>query len=393
VVRNTTLAPPPGAGASGAVGKRLDQAQGDVRLLLQRAGGGARGDVPASPAAIVTGAFAELAALVQPSKDGPAPIDAVVDRLGKLYAELDAATTQPAAVPSQPGADPAHADSPAARALRETALAQPEPLKGWLLQLADGALQLGDRQQQAALAKKRGDDQKSLREKINAAWQSDVLPFCTAAIADRYPADRHSALDATPKDFGRLFAPGGLIDAFVRDQLKPFIDMSHRPWRWRTADDLDLGARPESLHALELAATWRDAFFRDGSPVPAIEFGVQPVATDATGTHAALALGEQQRFDRGAPARLQTWRWPPPDGVQQATLSLGEGKGDVRSAEGPWAWLRLLDQATLDRIAPDRFVATFRLASGSAQVELRAASVINPLQPQAAERFECPKGF
>jgi type VI secretion system protein ImpL len=124
-----------------------------------------------------------------------------------------------------------------------------------------------------------------------------------------------------------------------------------------------------------------------------MEFGVKPAAADATGQHAALALGDQQRLDRTAPARFVTWHWPAPDGTQQAAITIGEARGDSRSADGPWAWLRLLDQAALDRVAADRVVATFRLASGTAQIELRAASVINPLQPQAAERFECPKGF
>jgi type VI secretion system protein ImpL len=385
VARNTALAPATAGLVAGRASAPL--APPELQALLRRTGVPAADATPSTPAADVTRAFADLAAVVQPAKDGPAPIDAVIERLGRLYAELDAATTQPAADPA------ARVDSPAARGLREIALAQPGPLKDWLLQLADGAVQLGDQQQQAAMRKKRGDDQKALRDKINAAWQGDVLPFCLAAVAGRYPADRHSTLDATPRDFGRLFAPGGLVDAFVRDQLKPYINMSRHPWRWRSADDIDLGARPDSLHALEVAATWRDAFFHDGAPVPSFEFGIRPVAADTGGMHAALALGDQQRIDRAAPARWQTWRWPAPDGVQQATITLGDTPADGRSADGAWSWLRLLDQASLDRVAPDRVVATFRLAAGSAQVELRAASVINPLQPQAAERFECPKGF
>jgi len=386
VRRNTMLVPPVGEAAANRIGQRVEQAQSDLQGLLRKAGASARAVPPPTPAAIVTQAFAELDAVAQPTKDGPAPIDAVIERLGKLYAEVDATSAR-----ADP--DPARGDSPAARGLRELALAQPEPLKAWLMQLADGAVQLGEQHQQAAQRKKLGDDAKALREKINATWQSDVLPFCTAAIANRYPADRRSAVDATPKDFGRLFAPGGLIDAFVKDNLKPYVDMSRHPWRWRSADDIDLGARPESLHALEIAAMWRDAFFRDGSPVPAMEFGVKPIAPDAAGLHAALSLGEQQRIDRAAPARFATWRWPAPDGVQQAGVSLGDARGDSRGADGPWAWMRLLDQATIDHVTPDRVLATFHLASGDAQVELRATSVINPLQPQAAERFDCPKGF
>jgi type VI secretion system protein ImpL len=192
-----------------------------------------------------------------------------------------------------------------------------------------------------------------------------------------------------------LLGPGGLIDAFVNDKLRPFIDMSGKPWRWRSADDIDLGATAESLRPIELAASLRDAWFRDGGSLPSVEFGIRPVAGDSAGSHVVLSLGDQQRLEGSTQPRFQTLRWPAPDGIQQASIGIADtdGRTESKTLDGPWAWFRLLDQATLERGAPDRLLASFRLPGHSARIELRAASVINPFQPDTAGRFECPKGF
>ena len=390
VDRNTSLLSTGSNGQSATAGGdgRVRQARTELLGLLRTSASPPQAEAPA-PGSEVDAAFADLDALVRPDKDGHAPLDTTIAQLAQLYAELD--TQAP-----QDGKDPAPPlpDTPAARQLKQTAISQPQPLKDWLLQVADNAQQAGDQRLQAAMRKKRGDDQKALRDTINAAWKNDVLPFCLAATGHRYPLDKSSATDVTPKDFGRLFAPGGLIDAFVKDKLRPFIDSSRKPWRWRTADELDLGASAESLHQLEGAAALRDAYFGDGGPLPAVEFAIKPLDADPASSHAVLTVGAQQRIDPKAPAAFQTMRWPAPDGAAQARIVDDSGtRTETRSADGPWAWYRLLDQATLQRVSADRVVASFRLAAHTAQYELRAASVINPFQVDAAEAFQCPKGF
>ncbi|MBK8335687.1 MAG: type VI secretion system membrane subunit TssM [Sterolibacteriaceae bacterium] len=392
VNQNTALTQLPGA-----AGKLADKLEGPLQKAKQELSGllGSNGGSPKAerlalvPGAEVESKFADLAALIRVDKGGAAPIDAIIDQLAKLYAELDSASA------TEPSNSANKEDGVAARHIRELAVAQPQPVKDWLLQLAGNAAQSADKKQKDAAQKKRAEDKKTLLEKINAAWSAEVLPFCNEAVASRYPIDKLSSAEATPKDFGRLFAPGGLIDAFVKDNLKPLIDTTARPWKWRTAGEIDIGASNEALHQIEIAATIRDAYFRDGAQVPAVEFGLKPILLDKAAKQFTLDIGGQKFAYQHNAQPLQSARWPAPSGALEvsATFEGVEGKTESRTKEGPWALFRLLDEAKIDKVTADRLVATFRTESHSAQYEIRAASVANPFQQDAIERFRCPKKF
>jgi type VI secretion system protein ImpL len=389
VDRETRLAPA-GAEAGPAAGAGLQRARLELSQLLKAEAPRKVGTVDQRPPAKIAAAFADLGVLVQPDQDGRAPLDAVIERLAALYAEL-------AALQDQPVVDAARRpDSPAARSVIQIALAQPQPVKDWLLQIAGGSVQLGAQQQAAALQKKRADDAKALREKINAVWQSEVLPFCTAAVSHRYPVDKRSASDITLQDFSRLFGPSGLIDGFVQTHLRPYIDASSKPWRWRSADDIDLGAAPQALRPLQIAAAAREAFFRDAAAAPGVDFALRPLPGGPEAPQVTLAQAGQQWPDRAAPAQFKAMHWPAADSGQPLSLTIADARGgatQTRSAEGPWALFRLLDQATLERPAADRIVASFGEPPRGAQIELRANSVVHPFQPLALEQFQCPQGF
>ena len=80
----------------------------------------------------------------------------------------------------------------------------PDPIDDWLGGIA------GDTS---------GLTQKAVSSELNAIWRADILPFCQAALTDRYPFSPDSAVDVNVKDFARLFGPGGLIDVFINDHL------------------------------------------------------------------------------------------------------------------------------------------------------------------------------
>ncbi len=396
VTQNTTLTQLPGP-AGNLADKISDKLDGPVQKAKQELSGllGANSGSPKAerlafvPGADVESKFADIAALTRIDKGGAAPIDTIIDQLAKLYAELDSASA------TDPSNSANKEEGAAARRLKELAVAQPQPVKDWLLQLAGNAAQSVDRKQKDAAQQKRAEDKKTLLEKINAVWSAEVLPFCSEAVASRYPIDKLSSAEATPKDFGRLFAPGGLIDAFVKDNLKPYIDTTARPWKWRTAGEIDIGASNDALRQIEIAATIRDAYFRDGAQVPAVEFGLKPILLDKAAKQFALDIGDQKFAYQHAAKPIQTARWPAPSGALEvsATFEGAEGKTESHTKEGPWALFRLLDEAKIDKVTADRLVATFRTENHSAQYEIRAASVANPFQQDAIGRFRCPKKF
>jgi len=251
------------------------------------------------------------------------------------------------------------------------------------------------RQAQADVKKKLTEDTSALKTKINDLWTADVLPFCRKAVLNRYPLKANSETDATLRDFGKLFAPGGMIDAFVRDNLKPFIDNTGEPWRWREVDKISLGASPAVLAQLETAAKIRDSYFAGSGDMPALEFAMKALTIDGKARQVTLDVGGQQIVFAQGNTQFQTVKWPSSSASLDAQLTFLEWSGHLfsRRKDGPWALSRLLDTAKVEKVTADRLVATFQFDDHSVQFEIRATSVINPLLVDELHNFNCPEKF
>jgi type VI secretion system protein ImpL len=58
--------------------------------------------------------------------------------------------------------------------------------------------------------------------------------------------------------------------------------------------------------------------------------------------------------------------------------------------EGPWAWFRMLDKASVEPTAQgERYKVTFDLDGRKAALELTASSVVNPFRRAVLEQFRC----
>ncbi|OZI62223.1 type VI secretion system membrane subunit TssM [Bordetella genomosp. 11] len=259
--------------------------------------------------------------------------------------------------------------------LQDAAEGQPAPVRDMLQQLAnDGkAVALDD-----------------VRRRIDELWRADVAPFCHAAVDNRYPVNPQSGQDMTQDDFNRLFAPGGLLDAFFHANLLNYVDMSANPWRWRP-NAARLGFSRTALQVFQDAATIRQAFFPDGGKTMLIHFQLSPIFLDPYFTQFNLTLGAQTlRYSHG-PAIPTGFAWPG-GGAQSGRIDYEPADPEGRnghSVSGPWALFRLLDMGTLQAVRSDRFKLDFDLSGKRASLQLDAGSVINPFALTALHRFRC----
>ena len=152
------------------------------------------------------------------------------------------------------------------------------------------------------------------RSQIAAEWQSTVLPWCRRALDNRYPFVRGASSDVGMDDFARMFAPGGLIDAFFANRLRPFVDTTREPWRWQPSA-ADLGIPASVLPAFQHAAMIRDAFFPDGGRVPSLRFELRPTYLGPGVEQVDLDVdGQRLTFARTA-TLAQGLQWPKPGGA------------------------------------------------------------------------------
>ena len=258
---------------------------------------------------------------------------------------------------------------------------QPEPFKSWFSSLTSSGSKL-------ILA--------SARSELNTVWKTDVLAKYMAGLQGRYPLYKDSPHDATITDFSRFFMVNGIVDQFFQNHLREFVDTTPPRWRQLKKDNQTIGLSRRVLGQLQNAARIRDAFFAGGGATPSVVFDLKPVYLDDRIASFQLDIEGQSTVYSHGPIRATKFQWPGPqtnDGVRVLFKTVN-GRQIRRSEEGPWAFLRLLDKATIESTKlRDRFIVTFHADGYSARYELRADSVYNPFKLAELHNFRCPESF
>ena len=376
VARDTKLTGAPFVGAGDAT--LGGQVQSRVSQLLQRSGSASEG--VADPAAVVDQRFADLHVALAAGSQGAAPIDAALEPLNDLYAYLagiDASSTSgDAAVAAAGGGQEGRA---VMRRVQLAADGQPEPIERWLDEVVNRSASLVLR---------------DIRARVNDIWAANLLPYCRQAIAARYPMAKASPNDVNLSDFARFFGPQGMVDGFFNQYLAPFVDTSVQPWRQLTTGGVTLGLSADALAQFERADRVKQAFFAGGQGEPVVQFQMRPLFLDRGASQVRIQLaGNPPLTYRHGPVRWVSVNWPGGGDTDRALVSFTSVSTDRTSsltADGPWSWFRLLDQAQLDTIAnTDRFQVTFQIEGLKAVYELRASSVANPFRMASLSQFQC----
>lgn len=225
--------------------------------------------------------------------------------------------------------------------------------------------------------------------RLAEVWRSDVQDLCLRATRNRYPFSRGSQNDVSLDDFARLFAPGGEIDRYFEEHLRPYVDTSLRQWQFRP-DAGNLGLPTYVLGQFQNAAEIRDAFWpAGGGGRPRISFELRPVSLGASANRVTLDIDGQVVEYAHGPQRTYNLEWPGMQNRARVAFS-PQGGASSRTKQGTWAWFRLLDEASRSGGASDRFTVTFAVGGMTASFELRAGSVTNPFNLPALGAFRCP---
>ncbi|WP_300042630.1 type VI secretion system membrane subunit TssM [uncultured Paracoccus sp.] len=342
--------------------------------IAGQSGGDAAAEPPPPPGKPVSDHFLPIRAAVQEVDGAPPLLDDAVAALAALSNELQtvAASPDPQSALLARGGLPQLTGTIANEASR-----LPDPIDKWVAGIAGDTISVT---REAVIAQ------------LNARWRADVLPFCRSATGGRYPFDQSSAIDVNTQDFQRLFGPGGLIDAFVTDNLAAYVDSTVRPWQWRADFGLDAGL----LAPFERARSMRDALFPGGSG-PVMAFTLQATDLSANASRVTLNVDGQVLTYFNAATRPEPMTWPGRDGTNMITLSFAPVDGTseiITSQSGSWAFLRLIRGGALSKTAqPDVFALRLSARGFSSSFDLRANSVENPFDLTMFSGFNCPVGF
>jgi type VI secretion system protein ImpL len=304
-----------------------------------------------------------------------------LDQVLKVLSDLQQQLAKMAAAPIGAAAPTLPSGNDPTLALRTEAERQPQPLSRWLGGIASAGIVLrgGGARQQVAAA-------------FNGAGGPGTL--CPIAVNGRFPFTPGAAIETPLGDFGKLFAPGGLLDGFFNTQLRPYVDTSPKNWTPQPADGVSAPISPADVAQFQLAAVIRDLFFAGGGTTPSVRFDITPAALDGGATQVLLDLDGTSIVYAHGPTRSTQVTWPDPNHMQSVRLVFDpppSGKSGVWAESGPWAMFRLFARGGLEQAgSPENYRLTFQIGERQAVFDLRAGSVLNPFAPGLLQRFRCP---
>ncbi len=339
-------------------------------LASQMVGGdGASSDPDDVPGAKVTRHFEHYHQLVD-GGGGPAPIDDVLAKLGKIQQLTDQASR----TDGGPAADQVKAGlSDAIRALQDEVTLQP-PAFGQIL------AQLGEHGNTQAVTKDGSD--------LRRHYEEQVLRECRDAVKGRYPFG--SGVDVQLADFGRLFGYGGVYDSFFSENLQSRVDTAPATWRWRegAGDAVNI---PGILQRFQQAQLIRETFFtKQSAQQPEVRFKLTADDLDKSSSRFTLKMDGQELVYRNELPRPVSMAWPGPANGE-ATVSFGASgsAGENQAFTGPWAWFRLLESAQVQPRTETQYKLLFSINGRSASLDMEAATVRNPFARPKWKLFRC----
>jgi type VI secretion system protein ImpL len=357
----------------------LNKEQNEIASVLGEAFGNDSNGKPIDPAARVDAHFKWVHDFVNGADGAPPGLEAAISKIQAMYQNFSQVANAPnqgqALLNVAGGGGGGGGGNPAAQ-LQALSKDVPPPIAAMLQTVSKSG---------AAVASN------GASQELQDGWRSKVLPLCQEAF-NRYPFLAGSDNDVPADDFAHLLGPGGLIDQFFNDNLKPFVDTSFSPWRWQSADQSRLTLSAGTLVQFERAAKIRDGLFAGGAQM-SVRFSLAPLSLDPGVSKISLDIaGQPMSYDHG-PTQSNSFQWPSNGRtlVRVTMIPASGGNETVIEKDGPWALLRLLDSArVVPSGQPDRFTLIFSSAAGQGSFQLNASSVRNPFTMGALRSFRCP---
>jgi type VI secretion system protein ImpL len=325
--------------------------------------------------------FRELHVLLRESKDKAAPVGAIMQNVRQLRDFMYELSVSPDPAKKSFEVASARYQSGSANAitnLMSYAKSTPQPVSDWLTSLASQSWKvvLG-----------------GARQHVDSEWRTQVYGPYRQGLAGRYPLNRTSSDELASLDFSEFFKPGGTLDKFFQEYMKPFIE-TRGAWGNRVIDDFGIGFSGEALTQLRNAGLIREAFFRENPASPGLTFEVRPYRMNKSDARFTLEIGEKRVAYSHGPKFWSPLSWSAGDERSRIRIVFEglDGEQYFKTYEGPWSWFKLLaDSRVQPTESTNIYLVTFKVAETTAgsgggsreagrtiSYEIRAKSVKNP---------------
>ena len=336
--------------------------------------------------------FHALNKLLHESDKHPAPVSSIIQKIQQLRDFIAEISMSPE--PAKKSFDIAKAryNSGAGNpitSLRFYAKSTPEPVKRWLLTLADQSWKV---------------ILESAHQYVNAEWKNKVHTAYIQGLAGRYPLRKTANNELAIYDFSEFFKPKGIMDSFYIEYIKPFVRTNGR-WTNKIIDNRSIGLSQTTLKQIKKAQNIKNIFFRNNPEVPSIRFQLKPYLLGKNNARFTLEVGGKRIVYNHGPKFWKTLAWNGADENARTRLIFEDLNEQlhIKVYEGNWAWFRLQDQSKLTKTKHSNtyfvnYSVPKKTHAGSYQVakndynitfQIKAKSVNNPFSSNLLRSFKC----
>lgn len=248
----------------------------------------------------------------------------------------------------------------------------PEPVSSWVRQLASDTsfILMND-----------------AKNYINIQWKNTVYRDYINTIMKRYPFDPSQTEEVALEDFNHFFSTRGVLNSFVEQYIKPFLDTSEPEWKLKELNNFVLPVSPTILHELIRANIITNMFFAKNDDSTSIEFNLQKSDLAPVVQSLLLVIGNKSLNDTQQNNSFTHFQWPESDA--KLTIYSNEGEKFTVTEHGIWAFFRLLQKVEVQTDANDntKLQVLFEINGHSGRYLLTTKSFLNPFTPGILSNF------
>ncbi|MDK1288249.1 type VI secretion system membrane subunit TssM [Pseudoalteromonas umbrosa] len=200
------------------------------------------------------------------------------------------------------------------------------------------------------------------RSQLNDRWYNNVYISYKDNLKGKYPFNL-TGPDAAVEDISELLnRDSGIFWEFMDANLAPFLKLKRGVWVEKTWNGIGLGFDKPVLDKLTKARkVTRSLFPREGSEV-GISFQMMPVAQRGV-RETYIGYSDQSYRYRNEPEEWRRFTWPARTGAEKATIYGMDRKGNriEIQKDGPWALLKILNEARVKWVKGTEYMATWEL--------------------------------
>lgn len=230
------------------------------------------------------------------------------------------------------------------------------------------------------------------REYINLLWKQQILPEYQTKIANRFPFTNSETDEISIYDFNNFFAKNGILNNFINEYLKPFLDTANANWQPKELNHYMLPINKESINELIRANVITNMFFANTTDKSRVDFSLEKINLDPNVNSLELKIGKIKMYSsRDLDDEETKFTWP----ETNATLILNSIDGHHYELDelGPWAFFKILQKLNVlvNEEDSSQMQILFEINGNAGRYTLKAQNQVNPFIPGILNEFRLPE--